>query len=565
MPMYNGKEFTEQQMSLILLGSSHGLNINSFAKPFYSPEKMSNIISVLTGRTNRYDGKDYTDEQIALIKAGLEDEFDVDIYADPEYSPEKMEAIMLILVSDCSLEFQDLGKFTLNQLNLILKGIEEGLKVYLYAKPEFTYEQMQEIYYGLKKSVDISGYSNPVYSWEKMRLIRLGEEYNIDVSRYIEKENKLYLYAVGLGIENECDEKYFNPDVYQPEQIMEIALGCKDHINPALYAMSELPYTEMRIRREYIHEHNTLNNYISEYREKFYKGISLKTIENTIKEQADDLDDVTKKYVGGFFELCYLKHTPNPDYDEYMKSVRHFKRIMGLDKLNPVIEFYNYSDEQIDLLFDRFDKGDDISFYAKSEYSLEQMKFISDNSYLIEHLNQVYSIAELNMIKDLYDTGLSDKIQIITNKELSKEHRKILYMDLMDDLDVSNYTDPKISLVKVKLLSLIHHYPYEPEYIINTEYNDEQLKVLIKGLIDRVPITIFVSPAYSAFEMEIIETALSKGISVADYMVDGIFTDESLEKLFDEVASLPTPKPDEPVKKKVRARKRVYARKVGRK
>lgn len=43
MAMYNGKEFTEQQIRMILLGSNNGLNVNSFAKTYYTPEKCQTL------------------------------------------------------------------------------------------------------------------------------------------------------------------------------------------------------------------------------------------------------------------------------------------------------------------------------------------------------------------------------------------------------------------------------------------------------------------------------------------------------------------------------------------
>ena len=53
------------------------------------------------------------------------------------------------------------GKFNNEQLSQIKKGINSGLDVSIYAKPEFTYGQMSEIRKGLEKRLDVSIYAKP--------------------------------------------------------------------------------------------------------------------------------------------------------------------------------------------------------------------------------------------------------------------------------------------------------------------------------------------------------------------------------------------------------------------
>ncbi len=46
------------------------------------------------------------------------------------------------------------------QLEEIRKGLEAGVDVSVYAKPEYNWEQMQEIRWGLESGVDVSVYAN---------------------------------------------------------------------------------------------------------------------------------------------------------------------------------------------------------------------------------------------------------------------------------------------------------------------------------------------------------------------------------------------------------------------
>ena len=53
------------------------------------------------------------------------------------------------------------GKFNYGQMHEIRLGLEKGLDVSIYAKPEFDHIQMQEIRLGLEKELDLSIYAKP--------------------------------------------------------------------------------------------------------------------------------------------------------------------------------------------------------------------------------------------------------------------------------------------------------------------------------------------------------------------------------------------------------------------
>ena len=51
-------------------------------------------------------------------------------------------------------------------------GLEKGLDVSIYAKPEYDWMQMEEIRLGLEKDIDVSEYAKPEYDWMQMEEIR---------------------------------------------------------------------------------------------------------------------------------------------------------------------------------------------------------------------------------------------------------------------------------------------------------------------------------------------------------------------------------------------------------
>ena len=574
MAMYNGKEFTEQQMRMILLGSNNGLNVNSFAKTYYTPEKMSNIIGVLTGKTNRYNSEDYTDEQIKLIKDGLNLELDVDVYANPDFTPEKMDTIMMIMVAESSIDCQHLGEFTLNQLKLIVKGIDEGLKVHLYANPDLDELQMYEVYLGVKSNVNIYEYNNPKYSCEKMRLVRVCLENGIDLIDYItpidylQCINDLYYYAVSVGIECGCNQEYLSSDDFTPLQILELVTGCKNGVDISSWAKPDIPEYEMYKRRSYTEQHGSLENYISSFEAFFWHNLQQDDLKNQLKNSSA----LMRKYAAKYYELCVVNK--NTTEELFIKDIRHLKRSLGLDKLNPAIKFGKYSDEQLVFLLKCLLNGLDLGVFANPDYTMEQLIFMLDNLHLANMIKKAYSSEQLEILSKFKDD--IKYFEILANPDLTEEHMNILYNDLIEGLKVDSYAKPDMSMVKVKFLSLSQRYGYNPDDYL--DFSDEQYQIMIKGLLHRVNIRHFAKPEMSLESMEIIEEALSKRINVGEAFENSdreeamcellIKSDEIdlVEEELDEIRSSAKPaeksaeKPDIKVRK---AHKKVYARKAG--
>lgn len=70
------------------------------------------------------------------------------------------------------------------QLSTIKNGINKGLDVSIYAKPEYNWEQMYEIYKGLINGLDVTSYADPKIPYMKMAEIRINmlKELGIELS-----------------------------------------------------------------------------------------------------------------------------------------------------------------------------------------------------------------------------------------------------------------------------------------------------------------------------------------------------------------------------------------------
>ena len=69
-------------------------------------------------------------------------------------------------------DFLNSTRFNYAQINQIRYGLEDGVDVSIYARPELDSDKMREIRLGLKAGIDISSYVKPELSFLEMNKIR---------------------------------------------------------------------------------------------------------------------------------------------------------------------------------------------------------------------------------------------------------------------------------------------------------------------------------------------------------------------------------------------------------
>lgn len=108
-----------------------------------------------------------------------------------------------------------LSNFDEDQIDEIREGLEEGLDVSSYAKPEFDCYQMEEIRKGLENKLDVSSYADPKFDSYQMAEIRYGLEEDLDVSIYADpKFSDSQMYELRIGLWEGVDvSEYADPDL----------------------------------------------------------------------------------------------------------------------------------------------------------------------------------------------------------------------------------------------------------------------------------------------------------------------------------------------------------------
>lgn len=140
-----GYQFTQEQKSLILQAVEIGVEPAEIAKPEFDDEQMWLIIAA---QKTGHDYKPFTKHVFnrrqcdALIR-GIYSQIDASLYADPTLTVEQMRLAYKYLFND-DVDVVDYIRqgFSEKQLNIIVRGLKQGLDVDLYAKREYSSVEM---------------------------------------------------------------------------------------------------------------------------------------------------------------------------------------------------------------------------------------------------------------------------------------------------------------------------------------------------------------------------------------------------------------------------------------
>lgn len=102
----------------------------------------------------------------------LEVGIDLFQHAKECYSRIHLETTRQIAVAGLVLPVEQMKRFNLPTLIEIRKGLENGIDVSIYAKPEFNWQQMREIREGLEAGIDVSSYADPNIPWTQIHNMR---------------------------------------------------------------------------------------------------------------------------------------------------------------------------------------------------------------------------------------------------------------------------------------------------------------------------------------------------------------------------------------------------------
>ncbi len=192
-----------------------------------------------------YEDYDFDVDQKAEILAGIEEGIDISAYAKPEFLAIQMRQIRL--------------------------GIKEGLDVSVYCKEDYDWFQMEEIRKGMMAGIDYKLYANPEIDYKRMRQIRKGLKQGIDLTAFVrldagileelrkavaakvsivdyikEGYNVGQLEQIRLALEKKLDIRPYIGIEFLGASIREIALGLEKDLPVSEYASMEYGWQQMR-------------------------------------------------------------------------------------------------------------------------------------------------------------------------------------------------------------------------------------------------------------------------------------------------------------------------------
>lgn len=140
-----GYQFTQEQKSIILQAVEIGVEPAEIAKPEFDDEQMWLIIAA---QKTGHDYKPFTKhvfhrQQSDVLIRGLYSQIDASLYADPNLTSEQMRLAYKYLFNDGVDAVKYIRqRFSEKQLNIIVRGLKQGLDVDLYAKREYSSVEM---------------------------------------------------------------------------------------------------------------------------------------------------------------------------------------------------------------------------------------------------------------------------------------------------------------------------------------------------------------------------------------------------------------------------------------
>ena len=112
-------------------------------------------------------------------------------------------------IDEVMKKIEESGKFNYSQKEQISFGLQKGLDISIYSKPEFDEDQMCEIRFGLEKGLDVN-YIKPEFDWRQTPQISTDLREDLYLKEWMEyyaKEWKFWNRVVRILSKKDCYSK----------------------------------------------------------------------------------------------------------------------------------------------------------------------------------------------------------------------------------------------------------------------------------------------------------------------------------------------------------------------
>lgn len=399
-----------------------------------------------------YQGKEFNELQMDVINRGLKEGIDVSSFANPELDWTVMQEAMYALYEDVDLTAY-LTDFDSWQLSVIKDGLKEGYDVGVYAKPAYGHWEMEQILEGLRSGVDVSKYNDVRFEHDQMKFIRLQLEKGVNIDAFANPDYaESQMSKLALAQEQGLDlALMLNPD-FNEAQMDVIRLGLKDGIDASVYADPDYSPYQMDVLRVAI-------------------------------TNGEDVSGVL-----------------DPELEAYqmhgiLKAMRYGYTMSR-----------QFSGSQMSEINYGLEKGIDVSTYAKLDEKGEPIF----NNLQMHQIRQGLCL-HLNVEEFAKPEYTWRKMQS-TIKKLVKEQYKE-YFDKFDEAQLKTIFDGMLEGI-------------DYEVYAKPEFSGEQMREIYIGLLAGLNVSVYAKPDYDMYQMSVIRIGLRDGIDVSSYLDPNLTSDE---------------------------------------
>lgn len=456
-----------------------------------------------------YAKVEFNNYQMRKIRIGLESGVDVNRYLNPNLDAWKMERILMLLKRGIDPDLYIKPEYSSDLSDMIANCVISGRDYSVLIKPCYNDGQRTEIYYGMINDIDYKIYENPKYSVQIMECIRYCLMEGVNVLSYIRDgynigQCKEICRAINSGISL---DKILNKN-YSYKVMKEIIDLEKEGINTTKYFEQGFNINQLKIYIDATKEHrfpDEKEDY-SRWFKPEYPRYKMKKIRKQLKicdEIHDyfdyDFDSETESvlnsnYYRGIDLLKYAKlGFEGIRLEEIGLAIRS-----GAKDVKPMLNF-NLNYNQLKEIRFGFEHGVDVTIYSDIKNSWSTM-------YKIRILLENDLNPESNKI------GFNEVFPNGSLEDYDSEQIDVIFWGYLKGVDFKRYLDPSIPAARMRNI----YWMMENEKY-GVVFNDDQLKIIAKGVEQDLPIIKYAKSEYTADQMKLIVKGLEEGLNTYNY------------------------------------------------
>ncbi len=189
--------------------------------------------------------ENFNEDQMSEIEAGLEYGLDVLCYAKPDYLAIQMRQIRLGMMDELDVSVYNKPEYDWFQMEEIRLGMKSNVSYQVYAKPEIDYKRMRQIRKGLESGMDLSMFV--MYDAGILEELRKAIMAKVSIVDYIKAGYVVeQLKEIRKALQKNIDVRPYISTEYRGASIREIRLGLEAGLPVMIYSNLEYNWQQMR-------------------------------------------------------------------------------------------------------------------------------------------------------------------------------------------------------------------------------------------------------------------------------------------------------------------------------